>query len=559
MKTFWGNIKKFILSKIYSKHSRFQTAIYLLFLILLIITFQIKFNKDIPVKIDSKSSQKELDELFEENNQELSVLQTNQIKTETEKTKVTPDTKSKTLVETHKADTALGTPKASETFARDLVWWKEFIVNYYKSNNLKLSTESFKKLVAAKNQQDLNKFMDGEILKYHPDKGGNTESSQNIIALRKYLKESANELPDQQKSIAVLKKKNTLAITPPLAAPQKSLKVDDLQIEVDTPNKQNDVTTPQAPVSVNSITEEALEIASSEKDINKDEVKSTISINTSDAKSKIESELETRLINSEYSGNAKLLETIVDKILEKDSDLNGLLKNGDTVLIMCVRWDLIDMVEKLLEQGANPNIQNKYGKTALMFAARYGRTAITEKLLQKGANPNLKDEDGQTSLMKGVIWGYPKIVEKLLEQGANPNVEDRSGSTPLIRAVSNGYTAIVEKLLEQGANTNLKDEDGKTALSIAIRSKTKDNNTIIKIILTSKKTPEALNELLSALSDEEKATIAKPISEAMNLLLSKNSALNAANNHKTLNEIDESTAEKIQDKLKGKGLKIEEK
>ena len=554
MKAFWGNTKKFILSKIHSKYWGFQTAIYLLFLILLIITFQIKFNKDISVKIDSKTSQTELDEIFEKNNQELSVLQTNQIKTETEKTKVTPDNKSKTLVETHKGNTVLGEAEVSNTFVRDLSWWKEFIVNYYKTNNLKLSTESFKNLFEAKSQKDLNKFMDGEILKYHPDKGGNNESSQNIIALRKYLKESS----DQQNSIGNLENKDTLTITPEALVPQKSLKVDDIQIEIDTPNKQNDVTTPhQVSVNANFITEEALEIASSEKDINKDEVKSTISINTSDAKSKIESELETCLINAERSGDANLLETIVDKILEKDSGLNALLKNGDTVLIMCVRWDLIDMVEKLLQKGANPNIQNKYGKTALMFAARYGRTAIGEKLLQQGANPNVKDRSGETSLMKGVIWSHPKIVEKLLKQGANPNIEDQSGKTPLIRAVSNGYTAIVEKLLEQGANPNLKDKDGQTALSIAIKSIPCNDAIVIKL-LTSKKTPEALNELVNILSDKEKAKIAKPISEAMNLLSNKKSTLNDANNHKTLNEIDYFTEENIQDKLKGKELEIEE-
>ena len=562
MKAFWENTKKFILSKLHSKYWGFQTAIYLLFLILLIIIFQIKFNKNISVKIDSKTSQTELDELFEKNNQELSVLQKNQIKTETEKTKVTPDNKSKTLVEKHKATTVLGEAEVSKTFVRDLSWWKEFIVNYYKTNNLKLSTESFKKLFKAKSQKDLNKFMDGEILKYHPDKGGNNESSQNIIALRKYLKESY----DQQNSIGNLENKDTLTITPEALVPQKSLKVDDIkieidtpnkQIEIDTPNKQIDITTPQASVNANSIVEEASEIDLSEKDINTDQVSSTSAINTSYAKSKIESKLETCLINAEHSGDANLLETIVDKILEKDSDLNALLKNGDTVLIMCVRWDLIDMVEKLLQKGANPNIENQYGQTALMFAARYGRTAIGEKLLQQGANPNVKDRSGETSLMKGVIWSHPKIVEKLLEQGANPNAEDQSGKTPLIRAVSNGYTAIVEKLLEQGANPNLKDKDGQTALSIAIKSIPCNDAIVIKL-LTSKKTPEALNELVNILSDKEKAKIAKPISEAMNLLSNKKSTLNDANNHKTLNEIDYFTEENIQDKLKGKELEIEE-
>ena len=146
-------------------------------------------------------------------------------------------------------------------------------------------------------------------------------------------------------------------------------------------------------------------------------------------------------------------------------NVDKVLVNGLTSLMVASRNGHTNIVKLYLEAGANPNIQYQSmlplpfkfeppnGSTALMFACFEGHTEIVELLLKHKANPDLKDKNGVTALCLAVLEGHVGTVKCLLK--SNPNVNVRSIGpnalrSPLIVAID-GLTATVLHLPNQMA------------------------------------------------------------------------------------------------------------
>lgn len=111
------------------------------------------------------------------------------------------------------------------------------------------------------------------------------------------------------------------------------------------------------------------------------------------------------------------------------TDLNSWnWENGDTALIIAVRYNNIEAI-KLLLQKSNPDLQNQLGNTALMLAVINNNIEAIKLLLQK-SNPNLQCNYGDTALMLSVYMNYIEIV-KLLLPISNIKLNNKDGYTAL--------------------------------------------------------------------------------------------------------------------------------
>ena len=142
----------------------------------------------------------------------------------------------------------------------------------------------------------------------------------------------------------------------------------------------------------------------------------------------------------------------VNKLLDKEADLNAKNEFDDTPLIVAVSNQYKQIVQILLERGADPNITNDYGYTALIVAVEKGNHEMVQILLEKGADPNITNDYGYTALIVAVEKGNHEMVQMLLEKGADPN--NTNGKNPLTFAIKRGYKQIVQTLLKKGANPN---------------------------------------------------------------------------------------------------------
>lgn len=151
------------------------------------------------------------------------------------------------------------------------------------------------------------------------------------------------------------------------------------------------------------------------------------------------------------------------RLIARGASPNAKAGDGDPVLVIAARKNLIAVAAALLEKGADVNATCEQGQTALLVTSYKGHPEIAEMLLAKGADPNLV-EDELYPLALTCQYGYTSIAKGLIEHGAKLDVQDSCGNTPLIRAAYEGEADIVEMLLKKGANIEMTDHHGRTAL-----------------------------------------------------------------------------------------------
>lgn len=156
----------------------------------------------------------------------------------------------------------------------------------------------------------------------------------------------------------------------------------------------------------------------------------------------------------------RLNEKVIDKILEKDVDVNAKDKNGNTALHYLTKTDLL--------QDPYGSLNNNHVRLKLRNAA--------EKLLSNGAVVNLCNKIGQTPLHCASEKLNEEIVRIILEHRADPDVRDRNGNAALHLVIKQPFNSfadsdeIVRLLLENGANVHLKDGDGLTAIHYVVNT-----------------------------------------------------------------------------------------
>ncbi|WP_371869111.1 ankyrin repeat domain-containing protein [Duganella margarita] len=145
----------------------------------------------------------------------------------------------------------------------------------------------------------------------------------------------------------------------------------------------------------------------------------------------------------------------VKKMLARGVNPNARDSNGETGLIVAMRYEALNVARVLMDQkGIDLEAKAPNGNTALMMAAfRKNKTALLE-LLKRGAQVNQK---GWTALHYAAASGSVEITTILLDKYAYIDAETPSGMTPLMIAAREGQEEVVELLLNQGADATLKD------------------------------------------------------------------------------------------------------
>ena len=161
-------------------------------------------------------------------------------------------------------------------------------------------------------------------------------------------------------------------------------------------------------------------------------------------------------------------------------------KNGDTMLMLAVKYGAYKCAIRLLRFPGDVNARNKQGDTVLHFMARhiYKHTVGLELMILRGqtppfidtiialfdagANPNIRNSKGETPLMIATKLDSDEMVLQFLIRGADPNIPDLMGVTPLMVAVEHLNYDIAKDLVEHGANLFAHDKEGRSVVQVAL-------------------------------------------------------------------------------------------
>lgn len=112
--------------------------------------------------------------------------------------------------------------------------------------------------------------------------------------------------------------------------------------------------------------------------------------------------------------------------------------------------------------------ENTEGNTPLIIAVRYRRKAILQLLLDAGAKVSTRNRFGETALFWAVKNHRADYVPTLVEHGADPDQPVRHGLTPLILAIMDRRLDMVQHLVQAGCDVQQPDTRGYRPLSWAV-------------------------------------------------------------------------------------------
>jgi ankyrin repeat protein len=127
----------------------------------------------------------------------------------------------------------------------------------------------------------------------------------------------------------------------------------------------------------------------------------------------------------------------------------------------------IDLAKELLLYDININYRNLYGQTLLILSVNFDLIEIVALLLDNGADINLFDNDRESALTRASFLGRRTIVELLVNYGADINHRTSSGASSLILSGFNNDVDLIKILISGGANINDVDEKKTTTLMVA--------------------------------------------------------------------------------------------
>ncbi len=142
----------------------------------------------------------------------------------------------------------------------------------------------------------------------------------------------------------------------------------------------------------------------------------------------------------------------VEMYVKKAEDL---LQDGD--IFDAIEDNDINRVKQLIAQGVDVNAAHEvHGNTLLIISILQNNIDIIELLINKGADVNIENRHGETPLLLAVYEEDIDIVELLIDTGAGINIKDDAGDTPLSLAVGNNDKYIIRLLLNAGAEVTQK-------------------------------------------------------------------------------------------------------
>jgi ankyrin repeat protein len=154
-------------------------------------------------------------------------------------------------------------------------------------------------------------------------------------------------------------------------------------------------------------------------------------------------------------------------LLARGADPNGVLPDGQTVLIAAVASDSGPSVAALIAAGASLTKPDAQGATPVQVAVRLGHASALDVLLDHGADPNAPGPNAAPPLIVAVENGDLRSVRRLLAAGADPNARSPAGGAALAIAAARDHSEIVKQLLDARAAVSAADASGRTPLWLA--------------------------------------------------------------------------------------------
>lgn len=178
-----------------------------------------------------------------------------------------------------------------------------------------------------------------------------------------------------------------------------------------------------------------------------------------------------RQFPEELSLEEELISAMIDqniyqakKLLLYDLNINYRNLYGQTLLILSVNLDLIEIVVLLLDNGADVNLFDNDGETALTRASFFGKRTIVEILVSHGADVNHRTNYGSSALTLSGFNNDIDLIKILLSKGNNINDVDEKKTTALMIAAAWDNFEVCTFLISNGADLMATDIDGTTAL-----------------------------------------------------------------------------------------------
>ena len=161
-----------------------------------------------------------------------------------------------------------------------------------------------------------------------------------------------------------------------------------------------------------------------------------------------------------------------------------------------------DFWEELLKKGADVFQVDYNGNSVLFYAIESRKYDRAKDLIKRGLNVNRASKEGISALDIACFMGDAEGVDLLIKNGADVNKKDRKKITPLIYAVRNEKVTneIVRMLLEAGANMDEKDCFGERAIDVAINWQRWD--IVCSLIEYGAKVDEKNKEMIEKVSDK---------------------------------------------------------
>lgn len=154
----------------------------------------------------------------------------------------------------------------------------------------------------------------------------------------------------------------------------------------------------------------------------------------------------------------------LEALFSRGLDANTTDSSANTLLMLAIRDDHVEMAKNILGRRPNLAARNRYGETALMFASANCHLDLVNLLVAKGAAVNLS---GWNPLSYAAWKGRIEVAKYLLERGADVDAVSSNGISALMMAARGGHYEMVKLLLWEVADPNLRTDTGETALDWA--------------------------------------------------------------------------------------------
>ena len=124
------------------------------------------------------------------------------------------------------------------------------------------------------------------------------------------------------------------------------------------------------------------------------------------------------------------------------------------------------MLLKIIDSGGE-NVTDNNGNTPLILSVRYGFLDVFDKLLIAEADLDASDNNGNTALHFAAALNNITVLDRLNEKGVNLNAQSKNGTTPIMVAIKARTYEAVEFLLDKKVVLTIKNADGQDAIKYA--------------------------------------------------------------------------------------------